>query len=135
MLTTQFQRSDVSPFSPYAEDRREDYRNGTRNPAAYTTPLSIWETDDQIEIGISADSIDLNFKDGMLWIRGERKFLERDGQMRYNDRWFGPFERFVKLPNLIDPGSIDAELTDGVLFVTLAKKAEAKPHKVKVRSG
>lgn len=84
---------------------------------------------------MKAESIDLNFKDGLLWIRVERGFSERDGQLRYNDRWYGPFERIVKLPDGIDRSSIEAEYQNGVLLVTIAKLPEAQPRKVQVRTG
>lgn len=140
MLTTSLNRSDAISSSPFAADRRDDSRHGNGTMGAYSTRLSLWETDDKIQVeidlpGLSVDGIDLNFKDGMLWIRGERGFSEREGQLRYNDRWYGPFERIIKLPDMIDPASIEAELVNGVLCVTLAKAPEAKPRKVQVRAG
>jgi len=85
--------------------------------------------------GIDPQAIDLNFKDGFLWVRGVRGFSERDGQLRYNDRWYGSFERIVKLPEGIDRDSIEAEYHNGVLLVTLAKSPETQPRKVQVRAG
>ena len=137
MLTTSY-RSDASTSS--AADRRDACDNGNGKLVSCSTPLSIWETGDRIQVeidlpGLTAEGIDLSFKNGMLWIRGERSFSHRDGQLRYNDRWFGPFERLIKLPDMIDPASIEAEFRDGVLLVTLAKTPESQPRKVKVRAG
>ena len=135
-MLTAMNRSKAS--SPFTADRRDV--DGSGRMESYSTPLSIWETDDRIQLeidlpGVSVEAIDLNYKDGLLWIRGERGFSDQVGQLRYNDRWYGPFERMIKLPNVIDPASIEAELTNGVLHVTLAKTAEAKPRKVQVRAG
>jgi HSP20 family protein len=132
MWMTAFDRSDAATPSPPAADRREDYRPGSGRRMAYSTPLSLWETDRRIQLeidlpGLNPDAIDLHFKDGFLWIRGERNFSERDGQLRYNDRWYGPYERIVKLPDGIDRSSIEAEYQNGVLLVTLAKLPEAQP--------
>jgi len=141
MWMTAFDRSDAAAASSSAADRREDYRSTSGKRMAYSTPLSLWETDSRIQLeidlpGLNPDAIDLNFKDGFLGIRGERNFSERDGQLRYNDRWYGPFERIVKLPDgIIDRSSIEAEYKNGVLLVTFAKAPEALPKKVQVRAG
>jgi HSP20 family protein len=42
--------------------------------------------------------------------------------------------RQISLPDLADPESIDAELRDGVLSVTVAKKPEALPKKIEIKS-
>jgi len=140
MWMTAFDRSDAAPASSQAAERRENYGSTGGRDMVNSTPLSLWETEHRIQLeidlpGLNAEAIDLSFKDGLLWIRGERGFSERDGQLRYNDRWYGPFERIVKLPDGIDRSSIEAEYQNGVLTVTLAKSPEAQPRKVKVRTG
>ena len=41
--------------------------------------------------------------------------------------------RTVTLPESIDPDSIAAELTDGVLHVMVTKKPEAQPKRIEIR--
>src|SRR5688500_6612978 len=106
MWMTTFDRSNAADSS-FAADRRDGYRTGNGRGMGNLVPLSVWETDHRIQVeldlpGLNPEAIDLNFKDGFLWIRGERDFSERDGQLRYNDRGYGPFERVVKLPDGID---------------------------------
>jgi len=139
MWMTTFDRSNAADPS-FAADRRDGYRTGNGRGMDNLVPLSVWETDHRIQVeldlpGLNPEAIDLNFKDGFLWIRGERDFSERDGQLRYNDRGYGPFERIVKLPDGIDRGSIEADYHNGVLLVTLGKLPEAQPRKVQVRAG
>jgi HSP20 family protein len=140
MWMTAFDRSDAAPATSRTADRRDENRNGSGRAMAHLTPLSIWETDTRIQLeldlpGLNSEAIDLSVKDGFLWIRGVRGFSERDGQLRYNDRWYGPFERFVKLPDTIDRSTIEAEYKEGVLLVSLAKLPETQPRKVPVRAG
>ena len=45
---------------------------------------------------------------------------------------FGRFERAISLPETLDHNSVEAELEDGVLYVTLAKRPEAKPVKIAI---
>lgn len=48
MWMTAFDRSDAAPASSQAADRREDYRSADGRVMAYSTPLSLWETDHRI---------------------------------------------------------------------------------------
>jgi HSP20 family protein len=53
----------------------------------------------------------------------------------YNGRIFGRFERTVALPEAVETDQIEATLVDGVLSLTLPKKAEARPKKITVKNG
>ncbi len=139
MLLNFGNRADTRPFASCFSVPEESRCETNGEKATYAPRLSIWESDDKFQLsvdlpGVSAESIDLNIKDGMLWLSGERTFQTSEGQLRYNDRCSGAFERVVKLPDMIDPATIDAELVDGVLVVSLAKKPEAQPRKVPVRA-
>jgi HSP20 family protein len=101
-------------------------------------PLTIWEDEGSIHVeadvpGYDRESVDLEFHDGKLWIRAERKVTREDGKYWHNERMFGRFERAVGMPEIIDPESIEAELVDGVLAVTLKKRPEARPTKISIK--
>lgn len=51
------------------------------------------------------------------------------------ERRNGPFHRSFALPKDADPAGIDATFRNGVLTVTLQKKAEAKPRQIKIKRG
>jgi len=53
------------------------------------------------------------------------------------ERHFGSFERSFEVPESVDPDKIDATFKNGVLTLTLPKKAEAqKPSKkIDVKAG
>ncbi|MGE3314117.1 MAG: Hsp20/alpha crystallin family protein [Planctomycetaceae bacterium] len=102
-------------------------------------PLTIWEDEGNVYLqadvpGYDRESIDLEFQDGKLWMRAERKVPRDDGKYWHNERMFGRSERAISIPETIDPESIDAELTDGVLCITLKKRPEARPTKIAIKA-
>jgi HSP20 family protein len=116
---------------------------GTRsNGSALTTwspAVDIYETEN--ELVMKADLPDLNEKDldvrvenNMLTIQGERKFEKQVSEENYLrvERAYGSFTRSFSLPNTVNPEGVKADYSNGVLTVTLMKKAEAKPKQVKV---
>jgi hypothetical protein len=52
---------------------------------------------------------------------------------RQNARGFGKVTRSVSLPDTVDPSTITAELTNGVLHVTITKRPESQPKKIEVK--
>ena len=65
---------------------------------------------------------------------GERKSEDeekRDGYQRL-ERAYGSFARAFSLPDSVDSEKVLAEYRDGLLTVTLPKREESKPKKVKI---
>jgi HSP20 family protein len=101
--------------------------------------VDIYETEN--ELVVKADLPDVNEKDidvrvenNTLTVRGERKFqekTEKDNFLRV-ERTYGAFSRSFSLPNTVNNEAIRAEYKNGVLTVTLPKRAESKPKQVKV---
>jgi HSP20 family protein len=119
---------------------RRSFGNGGSGSAtaAISLPLTIWEDDEHVYLeadvpGFKPDSLDVRYKDERLLISGARTVSKEDGNYLHNERMFGRFERAVSLPNVIDPNTIDAELADGMLFVTMTKKPEAQAVKISVK--
>lgn len=75
--------------------------------------------------GIDAAQIDMHVHDGAIFISGEKK-AERDEEEKgysYSERSYGSFERRIDLPPGTDPQGIKAKVRNGVLLITLPKKA------------
>jgi HSP20 family protein len=70
-------------------------------------------------------------------VHGERKLEkeEKEENYRHVERQYGSFTRTFTLPNTVDAENVQAKYDKGVLKVTLAKKAEAKPKQIKVNVG
>jgi len=84
--------------------------------------------------GIKADSVELRVEDGRLIIETERKRPEwaKDAEIHVSERSYGTIRRAFALPEYASSGGIKATYRDGVLEVTVAKKPEAKPTRIKV---
>jgi len=77
--------------------------------------------------GLDDKDIEVNFADGMLTIKGEKKeeTEEKKKDFYLAERRYGSFERTFPVPEGIDADKIDATFNKGVLTVTLPKTAEA----------
>jgi len=87
--------------------------------------------------GVDPKDVDIRVENNVLTLRGERKFddeVKRDNYHRV-ERAYGAFSRSFTLPNVVDTGDIKAEYRDGVLSVTLPKRAEAKPRQINISVG
>ncbi len=87
--------------------------------------------------GFGTEDIEISYDQNMLTISGERKEEERreDEHHRYTERRTGRFSRSFRLPDGLDPDSVQATLKDGVLTVTIAKTEEVQPRKIEVKNG
>jgi HSP20 family protein len=101
-------------------------------------PASIWEADNMFHIeldapGVAKENVELTFENGTLQVTLERKLPEGERTNWHNERGFGKVTRTVSLPDTVDPSSIAAELTSGVLHVTIGKRPETQPKKIEVK--
>jgi len=101
--------------------------------------VDIYETENELVVKadlpeVSEKDLDVRVENNMLSIRGERKFekkVEEENYLRV-ERTYGTFSRSFSLPNTISTEAIKADYKNGVLTVTLPKRAESKPKQVKV---
>ncbi len=84
--------------------------------------------------GIRQEDLDIRVENQSLTVRGERKFESDEKEENFHriERRFGSFIRSFTLPQTVDTESIKAAYDNGVLKISLAKKAEAKPKQIKV---
>jgi HSP20 family protein len=87
--------------------------------------------------GIDEKDIDIRIENNTLTVHGERKFEkeEKEENFRRVERQYGSFTRSFTLPNSVNPEQVGAHYEQGVLKISLAKKAEAKPKQIKVKVG
>ncbi len=107
--------------------------------AMWSPAVDIYEAGDDIVVkaeipGIDRDDVAVEVKDGILTLRGERKFEKEEKEENYHriERSYGTFVRSFALPSSVDTEKVHAALRDGVLEVKLSKKEIAKPRKVQV---
>jgi HSP20 family protein len=87
--------------------------------------------------GVKKEDIDVDVKDNLITISGERKIQKEVNEEDYYsiESRYGKFERSFTLPEDVDVGKIEANSTDGVLEVVIPKKPkkENKPKKIKIK--
>jgi HSP20 family protein len=80
--------------------------------------------------------VDIRISGDLLTVRGEKKAdkEEKERDYHYVERQYGSFHRTVQLRSTVDPEKVDATFKNGVLTITMAKRADAKARKIKVRN-
>ena len=81
--------------------------------------------------GVSRENLKINFENGILTLRGERKD-DSDRNFKLKETESGSFCRGFAFPSDIEPELIKAELKDGMLKVKVPKPEESKPKEIKV---
>ncbi|AEX85841.1 heat-shock protein Hsp20 [Marinitoga sp. 1135] len=93
--------------------------------------LDIYETEKEIVIeadvpGYDKKEINIKLDDDILTISAEKKDTKEEKGKNYlrRERFFGKFERAIKLPDYIDYEKIKAHFKDGVLKIEIPKLPE-----------
>ena len=107
--------------------------------ADWAPSVDISETDSEYLIkgeipGVKKEDVKVTIQDGMLTIQGERKQEKEEKGKKFHriERSYGSFVRSFRVPGDADEYSVKAEFKDGMLNVTLAKSAKAKPKAIEV---
>lgn len=84
--------------------------------------------------GMKQTDVKINVEDGVLTIKGDRRFSEETKKENYCriERSYGAFSRSFSLPPTVEPDRIKAAMKDGLLEVLIPKKEEAKPKEIQI---
>ena len=145
-------RSLTGSMSPFMSLQREidrlfdDFTRGfptlSGNGANALVPsMDVTETDKEIEItaelpGLEEKDVQVNVADNLLTIRGEKRAEreQKDKNYRLVERSYGSFERTLELPDGVNADAIKANISKGVLKVSIPKPAPAQAKKIDVKS-
>jgi len=87
--------------------------------------------------GIEPAGIDVQLEKGVLTIAGERKASLPDqdekASVHIDERYAGRFRRVVTLPEDVDPNAVQATYRDGVLHISIQRRAAAQPRRISVQ--
>ena len=119
----------------YPVERKDDEASFWNwNPA-----VDIYEENDNIVVkaeipGVDKKSINVDVKDRVLTIKGERSEDNEVNEERYyrRERTYGRFERAFTLPADVKTDEIKAEYKDGVLKVMVPKPEVQKPKQITI---
>lgn len=109
-------------------------------PGAFPA-LNIGRTPTSIEIyafapGLDPSRIEVQLDRGVLTLSGERAAAVQPDQkqrVHMRERSSGRFMRAVNLPDDIDPAQVQAKYRDGVLNVSIARRAAAQPQRIAIQ--
>lgn len=113
--------------------------NGDEGLRDWNPAVDIYEEADNIVVkaelpGVDKEGINVDVKDRVLTIKGERTMDNEVNEDKYyrREHTYGSFERAFTLPLDVDPEVIKAEYKDGVLKVMVPKPEERKPKQITV---
>jgi HSP20 family molecular chaperone IbpA len=107
----------------------------------FTPAVDIFETDREITLladipGVKAADLNIDLRDDTLTLTGAVAPFEgpqeEDILIEYE---IGTYSRQFSLSEVIDQSKIDAQLTDGVLRLSLPKVEKATPRQITVKAG
>jgi HSP20 family protein len=83
--------------------------------------------------GVGKDGLDLTAEEGVLRVVGRRAWKRPEAWATlYRETSDAPYELVLEHENMVDVGKIHAELTDGILRISLPKSEAIKPRKIAV---
>ena len=84
--------------------------------------------------GVDPAGLDVQIEKGVLTVTGEREAeaVPEKATVHIDERFAGPFRRVVSLPDDVDPNAVEAGYRDGVLHISIARKAAAQPRRITI---
>ncbi len=101
--------------------------------------MDVADYDDKLIItaempGVKKNDVKISLQNGTLMISGNRNPVQfpEDATWLRNEIRTGSFSRSFVLPNDVQMDKIEAEMTNGILRITLPKAEEARPREIQV---
>lgn len=132
--TMELARKDQTAVSRRDGDRPQ--RRMTLTPA-----VDVFEDSQGVTLwadlpGVTKDRLDVKVHDGNLFIEAEAVVPTPAGlRLQHAEIREPHFARAFSLGADLDVSKVDANLTDGVLKLTIPRREEARPRRVEVRTG
>jgi len=103
-------------------------------------PIDMYQTDKDVVVkatlpGVEAEDVEISISGDILTIKGEHCEEEQidEGDYIHRERRCGTFSRSLPLPVSVNSDKADAVFDKGILTLTLPKREEAKPRKIKAK--
>ena len=104
--------------------------------------MNVGNTPKSVEIyafapGLDPAAIEVQIEKGVLTIAGERKAAPppKDAKTttHIDEQFFGRFRRVVTLPDDIDANAVEARYRDGVLHISIQRRAATQPRRIAIQ--
>jgi HSP20 family protein len=119
--------------------------NGLVYSRAFVPAADLVVTDDEVTVfmdvpGLKPENLEIELTGDVLSVRGERAYPyadsdERSRSWRRLERGYGKFQRILQVPKGLDPDSITAEMSDGVLTLHIPQPEARKPRQIQITTG
>jgi HSP20 family protein len=115
---------------------------GRQVPSTFIPAFEVKETKEAFIFkadlpGVDEKDIEVTLTGDRIVVSGKRESEKREESDRFYayERSFGSFSRAFTLPEGVNGENVQAELKNGVLTLTLAKRPEVQPRRIQVGSG
>jgi HSP20 family protein len=130
------------PFAELNRLHRGLYRSEwSESLPEFRPTVDIYEEEKSFQVkadlaGVKPEDIKIELNNNVLTVSGERKLEKEDEKNGYRrvERCYGNFSRSFTLPENVESEGIDANFENGVLSVTLPKRAESLPREIAVKT-
>lgn len=104
--------------------------------------LNVGGTPQTLEIyafapGLDPNALEVTLDRGVLTIAGTREPLQAEAEgsvaVHINERFDGPFRRVLALSEDADPDALSATYRDGVLRITVQRRASSQPRRIDIQ--
>ncbi len=136
MTLVKFNNGQKNVVNPWFSDVFDSLINDSRLNDRFvnkTPAVNIAETENEFHIelavpGLKKEDFKISLDKNLLSVSAEKKTENVDESKKYSKREYSynSFVRSFTLPETADAAKVDAEYTDGVLKLNVAKKEEAK---------
>jgi HSP20 family protein len=92
--------------------------------------VEVNETEKEVKViaelpGLEEKDVNVELRDGLLTVSGEKKSETEDKERRFSERYYGRFERSIPVGD-VDRDKVGASFKNGVLTVTLPRSPTAQ---------
>jgi HSP20 family protein len=147
-MTTDLIRRELQPVRHMMERFFDDpffrdplFRNGFAGASDEgTLPVDIREQDGKLLVeasvpGFAKDEIDVQVHEGVLSIRAQHSTNDetKNGNYYRRERTWNAVSRRIALPGVVDDSTVDAELKNGVLTLSLPLPQKPSPKQIEIK--
>jgi HSP20 family protein len=118
---------------------RTAYPTGIRAvPRGTFPPLNVGSTPERVDVylfaaGVDPKSIEVSIQQNLLTAAGNRTIpVNNEAEYYRRERFDGEFRRVIALPDDVDPDRVEARYRDGVIQVTVQRRAASRPRQIEV---
>lgn len=130
----------MDPFENVMRDLMPTmFRSMVRPMDEPTIAIEVQETDNAYLVtaelpGVKKQDIDISISGGQVTISAENKREKTTAEAREwcSERWYGKYSRTLQLPLEVEEQNADATYADGLLHLTLPKRASSMARKLEI---